>query len=127
MDYIFKDDHTVWNKSTLAHALDNRAVSRGEPSSSNLPEKTNLFDFIKDIAGKNLCLLHLKNIRKDLTAFIPWLRWLVPEGTAVLIAKDEEPLGDYFLKSCMTEEVGVFDAVSVSESFGKEKIGEKNS
>lgn len=127
MDYVFKDNHTVWTKSTLAHALDARDVSNGEPTVSNLPNKVNFFECIKDVIGKNLCLIHLKNIRKDLTAFIPWLRWLVPEGTAILIAKDEEPQADHFLKSSITEEIGVFNAVTVLESFDKEKISEKNS
>ena len=54
MNYIIKDN-TVYRKGTLAHFLDKRAISIGEPTAKDLPATINPYEFVCQYLLKNNC------------------------------------------------------------------------
>lgn len=129
-NYIIKSDGTYWRKSTLAHRLDKRAVSYGEPTPLDLPATLNPLKFLmQELLGNHLAILKVRQdcIPSDLTFCFPLLRQLLPAEDAVLIVKELEPLEDRLLPSSISdEEYQVLEAVTASETFSREGISDES-
>lgn len=93
MNYIIKDDK-IYRKGTLAHYLDNRAISVGEPTSSDLPKTINAFKFLRDnLLCNNCTILKLKHSQMEYPAtLLSLLNELTPAEQAILIYIDIDDL-----------------------------------
>ena len=93
MNYIIKDDK-IYRKGTLAHYLDNRAISIGEPTSSDLPKTINSFKFIRDnLLGNNCSILKLKHSKMEYpTTLLYLLNELTPAEQSILVYIDVDDL-----------------------------------
>lgn len=89
MNYIIKDDK-IYRKGTLAHYLDNRAISIGEPSKSDLPETINPFEFVRDNLLKNNCsILKLKHSEMEYPGTLLYLLdEVIPSEQKILVYID---------------------------------------
>ena len=93
MNYIIKYDK-IYRKGTLAHYLDNRAISIGEPSEADLPKTMNPFKFVRDNLLKNNCaILKLKHSQmKYPTTLLYLLNELTPAEQSILVYIDVDDL-----------------------------------
>lgn len=122
MDYIIRDDGTVWRKSTLAHALDKRSISYGEPAASNLPETVNPYQIISALFGNHLCTIQIKNEDESLIHCLPLLSTLVPAGDAVIVFRELPKADDIFIRSNITETVTVSKSIIASDTVSRSKV-----
>ena len=122
MDYIIREDGTVWRKSTLAHALDKRNVSYGEPSAMNLPETVNPYKIISALFGNHLCTIQIKNEDESLIHCLPLLSTFVPAGDAVMVFRELPKIDDIFIRSNITETVTVSKSIVVSDTVSRSKV-----
>lgn len=92
-DYIFKDGK-VYRKGTLAHFLDTRSISEGEPTSDNLPKTINPFKFVmSNLLGNNCSIIKLKHSEmKYSTDMLYLLKDLIPVGQALLLYIDVDDI-----------------------------------
>lgn len=118
MDYLIRQDGTVWRKGTLAHALDTRRISFGEPTAEDLPKTLNPLELIHEIMGAHLIVVHLPDtaVQKDLTYCLPLLKLLTPPGSAPVIVKDLPAFTDT-CKISASETSGTAQAVRFTTSY----------
>ena len=98
MNYIIKGDK-IYRKGTLAHFLDKRAISIGEPTVEDLPAVLNPFLFVRNYLLKNNCtIIKLKHSEiKYSTELLSLLQDLIPPEQYIFIYIDvddiKEPAG----------------------------------
>lgn len=94
--FRIRDDQSIWNKSTLAHFLDNRPISFGEPSQDDLPETVVPLELLRGLTGQHLSIVRIKDSAEtqDLFAFLPLLKHLVPAGKQLIVFRELEPSED---------------------------------
>lgn len=124
MDYIIRDDGTVWRKSTLAHALDKRNVSYGEPTDQNLPATVNPYKIVAALFGNHLCTIKIKNEDESIIHCLPLLSTLVPSGDAVMVFRELPKANDIFLRSNITETVTVSKSIVASDTVSRSFIND---
>ena len=93
MNYIIKDNK-VYRKGTLAHFLDRRGISIGEPTATDLPETINPFKFVRQNLLKNNCaIIKLKHSEMVYSGdLLGLLNELIPAEQAILIYIDVDDL-----------------------------------
>lgn len=124
MDFIIKNNDEIWRKSTLAHMLDKRKISFGEPADYNLPETVNPLKLLLIAMSNHLTTIKIRqaSIRQDFTHCLPYLKKMISPGKSIIIIKELEPVSDLFIKTSMSETCSVGSAVTISETFQKENI-----
>lgn len=107
MNYLIKDN-VVYKKGTLAHFLDKRDISIGEPKEEDLPTKVNPFYLVYEQLLKNNCsiimLQHSEMVYPN--ALLSLVNTLVPVEQAVLFYINVDDLETQFSLSGETEITG---------------------
>lgn len=126
MNFIVKDNDEIWRKSTLAHMLDQRKVSYGEPSDRNLPETVNPLKLLLIAMSNHLTTIKIRqaSIRQDFTHCLPFIQKMISPGKSIIIIKELEPVSDIMLRTSMSDSHSIGSVVSVSETFQKSNISD---
>lgn len=127
MNFIVKDNDEIWRKSTLAHMLDLRKVSYGEPNKGNLPETINPLELLLIAMSNHLTTIKIRqaSIRQDFTHCLPFIQKMISPGKSIIIVKELEPVSDIILRSTISDSHSVGSVVSVSETFPKANISDE--
>ena len=111
MNYIIKGDK-IYQKGTLAHFLDKRAISIEEPTVEDLPTVINPFLFVRNYLLKNNCvIIKLKHSEIQYsTALLGLLDELIPAEQYIFIYIDVDDVVEE-VKLDGTTEVEAYEAV----------------
>lgn len=115
MNYIIKDGK-IYRKGTLAHFLDKRAISIGEPTAEDLPAVINPFLFVRNYLLKNNCvIIKLKHSEIQYsTALLGLLAELIPTEQYIFIYIDVDDVEEEVSLKGYTH-VNAYETVSCSE------------
>lgn len=93
MNYIIKDGK-YYRKGTLAHYLDKRSLSIGEPTASALPSTINPYQFVMENLLKNNCVvIKLKHSEmKYPSSLLSLVKEVVPAEQAILFYIDVDDI-----------------------------------
>ena len=93
MNYIIKDGK-YYRKGTLAHYLDKRSLSIGEPTASALPSMINPYQFVMENLLKNNCVvIKLKHSEmKYPSSLLSLVKEVVPAEQAILFYIDVDDI-----------------------------------
>ena len=93
MNYIIKDGK-YYRKGTLAHYLDKRSLSIGEPTASALPGTINPYQFVMENLLKNNCVvIKLKHSEvKYPSSLLSLVKEVVPAEQAILFYIDVDDI-----------------------------------
>lgn len=124
--FVVEEDGRIVRKGTLAHMLDRRNTSIGEPTRLDVPETVNPYRLVTGMTGSYLCTLRIRqsDIRDDWTRCLPMLQQILPVGSCLIVMKELEPHGDTLSVSSISEEASMMSAVSLSDTFQSEGISD---
>ncbi len=127
-NFIIDSDGKARYKSTLAHSLDTRNLSIGEPNRRDLPEAVNPLEMLLRVLGGHLTIVKVRDdcIQNDLTECFSLLNDLMPVGDRVKVVKYLEGQYDVLLPSLITESMKTAEVVKFSDSFDGDLIQEAN-
>ncbi|MDO4568788.1 MAG: hypothetical protein Q4D38_00210 [Planctomycetia bacterium] len=128
-DYVIYHDGKIYRKSTLAHWLDTRTISYGEPTPAHLPEKLNVFQFLVDkLLRSHIVSVRIKEncIQKDLTQAIPRLKDCIPAGDKILVTLETTPLENAITLDKIQEEVTMCAAYSFEDTVYRKQIDDSH-
>lgn len=114
-DYIFKDGK-VYRKGILAHFLDKREISDGEPTADDLPKTINPFKFMmSNLLGNNCSIIKLKHSEMTYsTDMLYLLKDLIPAWQAILLYIDVDDI-ECDVKLEATTSVDIVSACNTEE------------
>lgn len=117
MNYIIKDN-VVYRKGTLAHYLDKRTISTGEPDKYSLPKTVNPFNLVYEQLLKNNCeIIVLKHSEMVYPSSLLYLiKDLVPAEQAILFYIAVDDIGTKFSLEGTAEITGGVTAKVVEEA-----------
>lgn len=116
MNYIIKDG-VVYRKGTLAHFLDKREISIGEPSKDNLPQEVNPFELVYQQLLKNNCeIIILSHSEMQYpSSLLSLINELVPAEQAILFYINVDDLKTTFSLQADIKITGGMVAKTVEE------------
>ena len=107
MNYIVKDG-VIYRKGTLAHFLDEREISIGEPDKNCLPKEINPFWLVYKNLLQNNCeiIILLHSEMQYPSSLLSLVKDLVPAGQAILFYIDVDDVQTEFSLTGETEITG---------------------